>query len=95
MAKKTRSKKSASSTPDPVATLPPQDDEDVMDDLLAQLDTRDQTVQSESASVLNDMEVVKQAQSQDEETTRKKDPKQRFLARQVRLSFPPPCVPIH
>ena len=61
-----------------------------MDDLLAQLDSRDQTVQSESASVLNEMEVVKQAQSQDEETTRKKDPKQRFLARQVRLPFPPP-----
>ncbi|KAL1717520.1 hypothetical protein EV715DRAFT_203095 [Schizophyllum commune] len=55
-----------------------------MDDLLAQLDSRDQTVQSESASVLNEMEVVKQAQSQDEETTRKKDPKQRFLARQAR-----------
>ncbi|KAJ7452471.1 hypothetical protein B0H11DRAFT_2073576 [Mycena galericulata] len=61
---------------------PSNDDDELMDDLLAQLDSRDQTVHQESASVLNDMELNKQADQI--EASSKQDPKSRFRARQAR-----------
>ncbi|KAJ7685140.1 hypothetical protein DFH06DRAFT_30874 [Mycena polygramma] len=62
---------------------PPADDDDgLVDDLLAQLDSRDETVQQESANVLNDMQLNKQADQI--EAASKQDAKSRFKARQAR-----------
>ncbi|KAJ6547516.1 hypothetical protein B0H19DRAFT_1166076 [Mycena capillaripes] len=62
---------------------PPADDDDgLVDDLLAQLDSRDETVQQESANVLHDMELNKLADQIDGSS--KQDAKSRFKARQAR-----------
>lgn len=58
------------------------DDDQLVNDLLAELDSRDQTVQAESATVLNEMQLNKQADQID--SSRKQDAKGRFKARQVR-----------
>jgi OTU domain-containing protein 6 len=53
------------------------DDNDLMDDLFAQLDSKDETVQAESANVLQEITApVLEKQS-------RKDPKSRFQARMV------------
>jgi OTU domain-containing protein 6 len=57
------------------------EDDDLMNDLMAELDSRDKTVQSESADVLNQMQMNQQ--SQQIESVRKREPKSRFQARQV------------
>lgn len=57
------------------------DDDDLMNELVAQLDSRDTTVQSESAAVLNQMQLNTQADAI--ETTGRQDAKSRFKARQV------------
>ncbi|KAJ7097970.1 cysteine proteinase [Mycena belliarum] len=57
------------------------DDNELMDDLLAQLDSRDETVQQESANVINEMQINQTADAS--ETASKQDPKSRFRARQV------------
>jgi OTU domain-containing protein 6 len=70
----------------PPTAPPPQmpaDDEELMDDLMAQLDSRNQTVQSESANVLNEMQIDKQVNIA-ESSGQKQDPKSRYLARQAR-----------
>jgi hypothetical protein len=59
------------------------DDGELMNDLLAQLDSRDERVQSESATVLNEMQLNKQADQI--EPGRKQDAKGRFKARQVSI----------
>lgn len=66
---------------------PPMDnaDDDLVDDLLAQLDSRDQTVQAESANVLNEMNLRQQANSL--ESSGKLNAKDRFQARQVMQSI--------
>ena len=56
------------------------DDDDLVDDLIAQLDSRDTQVQAESATILNDMHLNKQGEAQG-----KRDTKSRFIARQVCL----------
>ncbi|KAJ7156020.1 hypothetical protein C8R43DRAFT_998853 [Mycena crocata] len=66
----------------PTAMSPQEDDDQLMDDLLAQLDSRDETVQQESATVLNEMNLNKQADRL--ENASKQDPKSRFRARQAR-----------
>ncbi|KAG5646637.1 hypothetical protein DXG03_002627 [Asterophora parasitica] len=64
---------------------PPQDlptppiDDDLMDDLFAQLDSRDQTVQVESAIVINEVQ-----DHQEENSRSRQDAKSRFKARQAR-----------
>ncbi|KAF7363401.1 OTU domain-containing protein [Mycena sanguinolenta] len=76
MAKKSKLKKALDILPSPP---PPQDDDDgLMDDLLAQLDSRDQVVAQESANVLNDMQIQKQAENLD--AAPKQDAKSRFKA---------------
>ncbi|KAJ6630757.1 hypothetical protein B0H10DRAFT_2207800 [Mycena sp. CBHHK59/15] len=60
----------------------PTDDDELMDDLLDQLDSRDDTVKQESANVLNDMQLNKEANRI--ESAPKQDPKSRFKARQAR-----------
>src|SRR5258707_234620 len=64
---------------------PPVGEEDeLLDDLLAQLDSNDKTVQNVSAEVINDIQLP---QPQEKEGPRKlkKDSKTRFLERQVRI----------
>jgi len=64
-------------------TIPPppvtnQDDEDLMNELLAQLDSRDETVRAELATI-NEMNLNEQA-----DANGRQDPKNRFKARLVR-----------
>ncbi|KAF8894574.1 OTU-domain-containing protein [Infundibulicybe gibba] len=58
------------------------DDDELMNDLLAQLDSRDQVVQVESATILNDMQLTERAK--DLGADQKPDPKSRYVARQAR-----------
>ncbi|KAI0646983.1 cysteine proteinase [Trametes meyenii] len=58
------------------------DDDDLMDDLLAQLDSKDESVKQESATVLNEMQIEKVADQL--ESAPKKDSKARHKARQAR-----------
>ncbi|KAI9064361.1 cysteine proteinase [Trametes sanguinea] len=81
MAKKNKLKKMLSPpTPAPVETTV--DDDELMDDLLAQLESRDDSVKKESANVLNEMQIDKVADQL--ESAPKKDPKARYKARQAR-----------
>lgn len=57
------------------------EDDELMDDLLAQLDSRDQTVQSESATIINEMNLKQEAEKIESDS--KLDPKSRFKARKV------------
>lgn len=79
--KSNKLKKALDVFPDP----PPDADDGLMDDLLAQLDSRNETVAQESANVLNEMEINKQAEQL--ETTSKQDAKSRFKARQASRSM--------
>ncbi|KAI0082718.1 cysteine proteinase [Panus rudis PR-1116 ss-1] len=60
----------------------PVPDDDLMDDLFAQLDSRDKTVQTESANVLQEMNIDQVANDLD--AAPKKDSKARYKARQAR-----------
>lgn len=80
MAKKTKGKnKGNAATPLPLAMEP--EESTLMDDLLEQLDSRDQTVQQESAKVLNAM--VLDEKAEEIEGRPKQTAKDRFQARQV------------
>lgn len=68
-------------SPPPPPTIMNEDDSELMDDLLAQLDSRDQNVQAESANVLNEMNL--NAQADLIEASSRQDAKSRFKARQV------------
>ena len=82
--KKAKSKlKKVLSPPQPA--LPQEDlvdDDALMDDLLAQLDSKDEVVREETATVLQEMQVNKVAEELG--SAPKKDSKARFKARQVR-----------
>lgn len=71
-----------SNTPTPVATA----DDELLDDLFAQLDSNDRTVQNVSAEVINDIQ-LSQLQEKEEPRKPKKDSRTRFLERQVRTSL--------
>ncbi|THU78634.1 cysteine proteinase [Dendrothele bispora CBS 962.96] len=79
--KKNKLKKAFSPVSQP-STSPEIDDDELMDDLLAQLDSKDQTVQAESAKVLQEIEINQQANAA--EKSQKKDSKSRFLARKAK-----------
>ncbi|KXN82075.1 OTU domain-containing protein 6B [Leucoagaricus sp. SymC.cos] len=83
MAKKNKSKAKATPyVPPPTnSSLEPEDD-DLMNDLLAQLDSRDQTVKEESAAVLDEMQLEKQAEEIEKKP--KQSAKSRFQARVAR-----------
>ncbi|EGO18612.1 hypothetical protein SERLADRAFT_443947 [Serpula lacrymans var. lacrymans S7.9] len=68
----------------PQANPPPpvDDDEDLMNDLLAELDSRSEVVQAESASVINEMQCNKEAEILEKGS--KQTAKSRFEARQAR-----------
>lgn len=73
----------------PAKALAPQDppaepiieDDGLMDDLFAQLDSKDKTVQEESATILQEADMNAVAESLD--SAPKNDSKNRFRARQV------------
>jgi len=70
-------------TPPPLAS---DDEADLVDQLLGHLDSQDATVQTESANLLNEMDLNKQADKI--EAKGKLSAKERFKLRQVRsLSF--------
>ncbi|KAJ7219226.1 hypothetical protein GGX14DRAFT_435174 [Mycena pura] len=80
MAKKNKLKKAIQ----PLADAPPVDDDDdgLVDDLLAQLDSRNAAGKQESANLLNELQVGQQLEEIQEKS--KQDPKLRFKARQAR-----------
>lgn len=63
------------SSPPPPET---NDDAALLDDLMSQLDSENQTVQGESAQVIQEIQMTR-----DTDNTKKKDSKSRYLARQV------------
>ena len=65
---------------------PPAEDDELLDDLFAQLDSSNQTVQNVSAEVINDIQ-LSQLPEKKEPQKLKKDSKTRFLERQVCMSF--------
>lgn len=71
-----------SNAPAPVATA----DDELLDDLFAQLDSNDSTVQNVSAEVINDIQ-LSQLQEKKEPRKLKKDSRTRFLERQVCTSL--------
>lgn len=79
--KKSKLKKAGNGLPPPPP--PPEvDDDDLMNDLMAQLDSRDGTVRAESAAVLQDMALEKDIVK--EEKSQGKRSKDRFKERQAR-----------
>ncbi|OBZ75475.1 OTU domain-containing protein 2 [Grifola frondosa] len=80
--KRNKIKKMFSAPPPPEPTV---DDDELLDDLMAQLDSKSQTTREESATVLNEMHIDKVAD--DLETGSKQDSKSRFKARQVGSRF--------
>jgi len=69
----------------PSSSSPPEQepDDDLLDDLMAQLDSKDPTVQNESAQLLNNMQSTQMKQAQGP-STGKKDSRARYQARQAR-----------
>ncbi|PBK78104.1 cysteine proteinase [Armillaria solidipes] len=79
--RKSKLRKAGNGLPPPPP--PPEvDDDDLMNDLMAQLDSRDGTVRAESAAVLQDMTLEKDIVK--EEKSQGKRPKDRFRERQAR-----------
>jgi len=85
MAGSKRNKHKNSQSPSKTTETPPQvlanDDDNLMNDLFAQLDSRNPTVQAESATVINEIQCDPQANRM--EGNNKQDAKTRFKARQV------------
>ncbi|KAJ3485674.1 hypothetical protein NLI96_g4791 [Meripilus lineatus] len=80
--KRKKLKKILSPTSPPPPPEPTMNDEDLMEDLMAQLDSKDKTVQEESATVLNEMQLNQVADQI--EKSKKQDSKSRHQARQAR-----------
>ena len=80
MGKRNKGKKAQQSTTPSEPTMDSENDT-LMDDLLAHLDSQDATIQTESATILNEMNLNDQATQM--EATGKQDAKSRFKARQV------------
>jgi len=85
MVKKNKIKKVLSPSQSSTLEEPPTvQDDGLMDDLLAELDSRDQTVQHESATVLMEMQ-DNQENPKAQSATKKQDSKSRHEARQVSI----------
>lgn len=78
--KKNKTKKITSQLP-PIEQPPIAHDDDLMDDLFAQLDSQNQTVQAESAAVINEINI--NSGVDDTEAKHKQDSKSRHKARMV------------
>jgi OTU domain-containing protein 6 len=81
--KKNKSKKPISPTHTDLPQEEPYDS--LLDDLLSQLDSKNQTVQNESAQLLNEMQPA-QLQQALKDVPRKQDSRSRYLARQAGLN---------
>ncbi|THH12749.1 hypothetical protein EW146_g7402 [Bondarzewia mesenterica] len=68
-------------SPSPSDTLPQADNTELMDDLLAHLDSKDQAVQQESATVLNEMQINEVVKDRSNGKSKSRD---RFKERQAR-----------
>lgn len=87
--KKNKAKKVVShfQPPSPVNAV---DDNELMDELMAQLDSRDKTVQEESANIINEMQIKKAVDTPEPQTPSivstesRQSSKSRHQARQVR-----------
>jgi len=78
--KRNKLKKVLSPSQPTTSSVMAEDNEDLLNDLMAVLDSRDTIVQSESAKILNEMQLDQQA----EESRKKQDAKSRYQARQAR-----------
>lgn len=58
-------------------------DDDLLDDLMAQLDSSNKAVQNESAHILNELQSTQMDEARDKSSGNKKDSKARHQARQV------------
>jgi OTU domain-containing protein 6 len=76
MAGSKRKPKKKTISPPPIKNQ--DDDDDLMNELFAQLDSRDETVQAESATVIHEIKLNEQA-----DANGKEEPRNRFKARQV------------
>lgn len=72
-----------SSSLNPPSSVPAAQDDELLDDLIAQLDSNDKTVQSVSAEVINDIQ-LSQLQENKGAHKQKKDSRTKFLERQAR-----------
>jgi len=75
-------KDTLSPPPNAPPPVPATEDEELLDDLLAQLDSSDKTVQNVSAEVINDIQLSQLREQEPQKP--KKDSKTRFLERQAR-----------
>jgi hypothetical protein len=80
--KRKKVKEILSPTSNPSLPATTVEDDELLDDLIAQLDSNDKTVQDVSAEVINDIQ-LSQLQENKEPQKKKKDSKRRFLERQV------------
>lgn len=80
--KRKKVKEIISSSLNPQPPAPTVEDDELLDDLIAQLDSNDKTVQNTSAEVINDIQ-LSQLQENREPRKLKKDSKTKFLERQV------------
>lgn len=67
-------------------------DDELLDDLMAQLDSSDKDVQNESAQILNEMQSTQMKEAQDP-FSGKKDSRARYQARQVSADNSSPMIP--
>jgi len=82
MARKSKAKsKHTMNAPDISPMTVSDDDDDLMNDLLSQLDSRDQAVKEESPTILNEMQLEDQVNEL--EAKSKRTAKDRFQARRV------------
>jgi len=83
MGNKRKKLKDIISPPPNIPAPVPTADDELLDDLIAQLDSNDRTVQNVSAEVINDIQ-LSQLQEKNESRKPKKDSRTRFLERQTR-----------
>lgn len=71
-------------SPLPISPPKPEPDDDLLDDLMAQLDSKDPNVQTESAQVLNEMQSTQMTQARENSAGKRQDSRARYQARQAR-----------
>ena len=79
--KKNKLKKLISPTPAEPSQHEP--DDDLLEDLMAHLDSKNEEIQVESAQILNGMQSTQLQQARDDVSGKKQDSRSRYLARQA------------
>lgn len=89
MAKKTKSKASSNTAYDATTAAPAAaDNDDLLNDLLAQIDEKNAAQQQEAAIIVQEVQLNDKAEELERDPSAKKDSRSRFEARKVR-----PCSP--